>query len=117
MENNNLINESDYFVMPATRETRSAQIPINAERFEYLTKHYTPGKNGSRWIMFHHPGHFMIYDKESRYCIFDGTYATVTDSDLVAVVYDIRICPEEFRTMIFKGDGFDIFANLICEGL
>ena len=123
MNNKVLTNEADYLIMPATRDSRPAQIPIRAERFEYLTKYYKPGEKDSKWIMFHHPGHFMIYDMESRYCIFDGTYAMLGDPDsqvpdeLVAVVCDIRICPKEYSSTIFEGDGFRIFADLICEEL
>ena len=68
----------------------------------------------------------MIYDKETRYCIFDGTYTllgnaqdpqTREDDELVAVIYDIRICPEEFRPSSMKEDEFGTFASLIHEEL
>ena len=123
MDRDNLIREEDYLIMPAIRDTWPAQIPITASRFIYLTKQYKPCSKGSRWVMFHHPGHFMIYDNESRYCIFDGTYTMLDYPDdqfpdaLAAVVYDIRICPEEYRSTIFKDDGFKIFADLLCDDL
>ncbi len=67
----------------------------------------------------------MIYDKESRFCIFDGTYAMLRDpdepndpdpDDLAAFVYDIRICLEK-TGLIKDEDGFMTFADLIDEGL
>ncbi len=51
--------ENEYLIMPATRDTRPAQILIRAKRFEYLTKNYKPEDSDCRWTMFHHPGHFI----------------------------------------------------------
>ncbi len=119
----NPANEHEYHIMSAIMDTRPAQIPIQADRFEYLTQHYKPGATDSRWIMFHHPGHFMIYDNESRHCVFDGAYAMLKDpenqscDELVAFVYDIRIDQDKLRSVIPDGDEFELFADLICENL
>lgn len=45
------------------------------------------------WILFHHPGHFLIYDRSSKYCIVGAIYEelgvhedVIEDNPLVAVI-------------------------------
>lgn len=65
--------EEQFFSMSQENYTRRAQIPIRRSRYDYLLSQYLPDKN-DRWIMFQHPGHFLIYDIESRYCLYDGVF-------------------------------------------
>ena len=114
--------ESQYNIMPALYNNRPAQIPIRADRFRYLTKEYSPGVDDSGWVMFHHPGHFMIYDKVTRNCVFDASYGllrepeNLRDEELVAVVFDIRVYLEGINQPI-KDDGFGLFGHLIRDEL
>ena len=119
-----MLDESKFVIMPPVRNSRPAQIPVRADRFKYLTEVYKPGDGDSSWVMFHHPGHFMIYDRESRRCVFDGTYGLLgepenqPDDELVAVVFEIRInCDPAWHPVTEQGDGFSVFSGLIRKDL
>lgn len=118
-----MFDESQYFIMPTTY-SRPAQIPLRAVRFRYLTKEYMPGSGESSWVMFHHPGHFMVYDMETRRCVFDGSYEFLRDpedqpdDELVAVIYEIRINQnEKWHPITEDTGGFGDFVKLITEEL
>ena len=116
------MDESNFIPMSDKNYSRPAQIPIRTERFEYLTKIYKPEAEDGRWVMFHHPGHFRIYDRETRYCIFDAAYTILknpeegTPGDIVAVVTDIKISTDESRHEIIEED-FRVIDDLIVTEL
>ena len=85
-------NENTFEKMPETHSIRRSQIPIRQERFKELSEGYYLAEN-CNWILFHHPGHFLIYDMLSKYCIVDATYEelgeqedVIEDNPLVAVI-------------------------------
>ena len=117
----NSFNEAQFFTMSSLNYTRPAQIPVLKERFNYLTKQYSPGTDDRNWVMFHHHGHFIIYHKETKGCVFDATYRLLRDPDeepddeIVAVITDICINKDD-RYPIIEND-FSVLADLIKEGL
>ena len=121
MEIGNLFNETQFFTMSSLNYTRPAQVPVLKERFNYLTKQYSPGTDDSNWVMFHHHGHFIIYHKETKGCVFDATYRLLrnpeeeSDDEIVAVITDVCI-NEDDRYPIIEND-FSVLADLIKEGL
>ena len=81
--------------MSSIYHDRPAQIPIRRSRLNYLLNEYSP-KESDRWIMFNHPNHFVIYDTETRYCIYDVNYVLFEkeyyeDNPIVAVIPQMRI--------------------------
>ena len=96
------LDESQFSILPYLRTTRPCQIPIQAGRYRYLTKEYKPGEDDSDQVIFHHPGHFLIYSRSTRQCIADATYAIDTegvlddlpDDEIVAVIFEIRTMPD-----------------------
>ena len=114
-------NELNYHEMPSIYHDRPAQIPIRRSRLNYLLNEYSP-KESDRWIMFNHPNHFVIYDTETRYCIYDVNYVLFEkeyyeDNPIVAVIPQMRINqdPEQHPSDI-KND-FDKVHNLIIKEL
>lgn len=96
--------ESQYAILPPLRTNRPCQIPIRTGRFRYLTGQHAPGKGDSGFVMYHHPGHFLIYEKASGQCIADATYGMLKtdwkeqpDDEIVAVIFEIRECPDKDR--------------------
>ena len=75
--------------------------------------------------MFHHPGHILIYDKISKYCIFDGEYLvfekadahTLEEDPIVAVVFNIIINQDPLQFPDKGQNAFRLFADLILEDL
>lgn len=73
------------------------------------------------YIMFHHPGHFLIYDKKTKYCVYDATYAyfsgqrdKTTESDpIVAVVYEMKISLNDKHYYNKAGDDFGIVMDFV----
>ena len=49
---------------------RPAQIPVSRERFDYYINQYSPD-GYEKWVIFLHLGHFVIYDKETKACMYD----------------------------------------------
>ena len=92
------LREEDFFEMTNNNYILRAQIPIVGSRFDYLLNSYKPNRN-DKWIMFHHPGHFYIYDNITKHCIFDVTYIEFPPSEvknareerIVAVIPSIKI--------------------------
>ena len=115
----NQYNENQFMKMPENHYARPAQIPIRVKRFNYLINEYIPGNN-DQYIMFHHPGHFLIYDKMSKCCAFDVAYVvfkekTQTQSgedSLVAVIPEIRINQDDSIHKTDEDD-FGIVVELI----
>lgn len=71
--------------------------------------------------MFYHPGHFLIYDKNSRYCVFDATYISfdkqeTSPDEIVAVIYEIKINKDTEKIPIIEDD-FGLLASLIEKDL
>ncbi|WP_034450138.1 hypothetical protein [Butyrivibrio sp. AE2032] len=67
------IDEKNYSKMSSDNYERPAQIPIRYKRLDYLLNEYSP-KDTDRWIMFNHPNHFLIYDRITKFCIYDAEY-------------------------------------------
>ena len=94
---------------------RHAQIAISKLRLNYLLVEYSPSVN-DRYIMFPHPGHFLIYDTDSMRCIFDATYEIIvhsdpnTPEDEIAAVVSSMIIYEDETSM---KDGDDMFSLLV----
>ena len=98
---NIVYDESAFFKMSDNNYSRRAQIPISSARFHYLTKEYSP-ENNNQWILFHHPGHFIIYNKNSRFCRFDASYIVLRKNEDASSVQDnvFAVIPE----MIINND-------------
>ena len=94
---NSLMDEKSFYTMSENNYIRRAQIPIRQKKYDFLVKEYSPDEN-DRYVMFHHPGHFLIYDSITRYCIYDATYIRLPDKgeDAVAfVITEIKINKDE----------------------
>lgn len=106
-----LLDEEAYSIMPPVRNSKPCQIPIRAGRFRYLTKEFVPGTGEDGWVMFHHPGHFMIYDRDIRICIADASYGMpllssledLEDDELAAIVFEIRLLHDKDGHMEQRG--------------
>ena len=92
--------EKQYEQMPESARVRRAQIPISAKRFRYLTEEYAPDAEDA-YVMFQHPGHFVIYDQASKTCLFDMSCLPLSkeektrgDMELVVVIPEFRINPD-----------------------
>ena len=113
--------ENMFCSMPEAYSIRRSQIPIRQERFKELTEDYYLDEN-SNWIVFHHPGHLLVYDMSSKYCILDATYEelgkqedVIEDNPLVAVIssfafnQDKTQCPD-----LNEDDAFSMLMDL-CD--
>ena len=111
--------ESMFFEMSGEHYSRPAQIPISMKRFKSLTD--SPPTEEGDWIIFSHPGHFMVYNKITGYCIFDATYVLLSEIDdeqsakdaIVAVVTEIVINQNNAQRPSLNRNEFTILANLI----
>ena len=117
------LTENRFAPMPEETESRFAQIPITKERFEYLTDRYSPQEN-DRWILFHHPGHFVIYDNSTGYCIYDAEYAMLRDpkkendkEELVAFIPEFITNRNTVQFPAEIKDYFIFLADLISKDL
>ena len=113
--------EDNYIQMPSDSYERPAQIPIKYRRLDYLLNEYSP-KETDRWIMFNHPNHFVIYDRKTKYCIFDAEYINLEAQDadpepISAVIVKILINkdPEQHHGDI--EDDFSTLADLLEKDL
>ena len=104
--------------------TRRAQIPIRRSRYDYLLSQYVPERN-DQWIMLQRPGHFLIYDAESKYCLFDGAYLVFEkaadrsseEDPIAAVITEITINQDPVQFPDKIENDLRLFADLILEGL
>lgn len=68
--------------------------------------------------MFHKPGHFLVCDKKSHYCVFDATYLMLgkandaPPNEIVAVISEIKISKDETKHPIMEDD-LRLLDNLI----
>lgn len=116
--------EKQYFSMSRENYTRRAQIPIRCSRYDYLLSQYLPERD-TKWIMFHHPGHFLVYDIESRNCLFDGAYLAfekaadrfAEEDPIVAIITEITINQDPVQFPDKIEDDFGLFSNLLLEEL
>ena len=102
----------DYLGMSENYYDRPAQIPVPRERFDYLMNRYSPG-DYEKWVIFHYFGHFMIYDKETKKCLYDVSYIEQKDSKLAAVITTIRINMDNHSED--TDDDFGFIARLFME--
>ena len=118
MCNNTPINEADFNAMPSIHHDRPAQIPIRKDRLEYLIYEYSP-KETDKWVMFNHPHHFLIYERETKNCIYDLEYLDLSSLEesnpIVAVVSKIRINRDSNQHMEEDIDDFSQANNLISK--
>ena len=120
---NSIPYENRFNRMSELNYIRPAQIPLRQKRFRYLIESYTPSTE-DKWIMFHHPNHFIIYDGKSRNCIFDATYQFLSghydndaeDDALVAVISEIRINTDTTQYPPMEDD-FGVLMNIITAEL
>ena len=113
-------NELNYHEMSSVYQDRPAQIPIRGSRLNYLLNDYSP-KESDKWIMFNHPNHFVIYNRESKYCIYDVEYMAIDsheeDNPIVAVVSSMRINQDPRQHSSDDKDDFDKVHDLIVKEL
>ena len=118
----NLQDESQYRPISEKSYTCRAQIPIYSKRFEQLTKTAKSGLQYKNWIMFHHPGHFLVYDTISMCCVFDATYlwsgkediSQSEEDNIVAAITEMRISQDGSRHPIIEND-FSLLTDLILK--
>jgi len=114
-----LLDEEQYSIMPPVRNNRPCQIPIRADRFMYLTGEFKAGTGGDDWVMFHHPGHFMIYDRNTCCCIVDASYGMFRDpekcmdDEIAAVVFEMRLLQDKDGRE--ERRGWDLVRRLMSE--
>ncbi len=117
----NDLNESCYFSMSDTKGFRRAQIPLSKERFEYLLNSYEPTED-NEWVIFHHPGHFLIYSNETKYCIFDAAYIELqqdldenrSPDSISAVITDFVINQDPVQCPQNNCDEFDVLKYILA---
>ena len=114
--------EEEFLEMSEKNCTRSAQIPVRRSRFRYLTEEYIP-KISDPYVLFYHPGHFLIYDTASRQCLYDATYLSFEDREssfeedpIVGVIPKIVISQED-SCRVLLNDEFHLLCDLIDGGL
>ena len=113
------INGSKYFEMSEESYTCPAQIPLLRGRFRKLVES-SPTEEGN-WLIFNHPGHFLVYSKLTYFCIFDAAYTVfqgpnseLSNEDTVAaVVTEIRINQNKTQRPKYISDDFDLLASLL----
>ncbi len=113
--------EDNYFQMSSDNYERPAQIPIRYGRLDYLLNEYS-SKETDRWIMFSHPNHFVIYDRKTRFCIYDAEYTNFenqfADSEpICAVIEKIRINKDPEQHPGDIEDDFCTLADLLERDL
>ena len=111
-------NENQFDIITDNSYSRPAQIPIREARLNYLLNEYSPSAN-DRYVMFSHPGHFMICDTNTMKCIIDATYEIIARDDansledkISAVVSSMTFYEDETTTSK-RADMFKLVANLI----
>ena len=115
------VDESMFYEMPDQQYSRPAQIPISRKRYRCLTE-CTPTEEGD-WIIFSYPKHFLVYNKTTRYCIFDATYVLfpensnerIEEDAIAAVVTNIQINQNDAQRSNLVEDDFTILASLLCD--
>ena len=116
-------NENDFQRMAEINYTRPAQIPISNDRYNYLVNLYQPDPD-DKWLLVHHPGHFIIYNAASKYCLFDAEYTMLRKpsckseegSSIIAVITNIRINQDKSQFPCIKDD-FGLLVKLILDEL
>lgn len=114
-------NEKNYNKMSSKYEERPAQIPLRKNRLDYLLSEYSP-KETDRWILFIHPNHFVIYDRETKHCIYDIEYVVFEkpydeDNPIVAVIPKIKVNQDHEQHPIDIDDDFNKAFELIINEL
>lgn len=112
------VDESMFFEMSEENYSRPAQIPIRRDQFIKMISN-SPTEKGD-WLIFSHPGHFLVYSKTTRYCIFDATYITFSriadepsqNNEIVAVVTEIKINQDCAQRPALERDDFRILVDL-----
>ena len=113
--------EKYYSEMSSVNHDRPAQIPIRESRLKYLLNDYTP-KETDRWIMFNHPNHFLIYDRQTKYCVYDAEYIDleIKQEDrepICAVITKMRINQDPNQHPEDIEDDFKVVAELLKNEL
>ena len=115
------LNTKCFGEMPFQNYERPAQIPIRKSRFEYLLNEYAP-KESDRWILINHPNHFVIYDKKTKFCIYDAEYIDYKDQyedsePICAVITKIKINEDPSQHPSDIEDDFGTAADLLEKEL
>ena len=115
------LNTKCFGEMPFQNYERPAQIPIRKTRLNYLLNEYVP-KESDRWILINHSNHFVVYDKKTKFCIYDAEYINIEDkyedTDPICAVITrimINIDPNQHPSDI--DDDFGTVADLLEKEL
>lgn len=113
--------ENNYIQMSSNNSERPAQIPIRKNRFSYLMNEYSP-KETDRWIMFSHPNHFVIYDRSTKFCIYDAEYINYESNyeepdPICAIVTKMRINTDPNQHPDDIEHDFMMVGDLLLEDL
>lgn len=113
----NELSEDMFGSMPDAFIDRPAQIPLRRSRLKHLVDSCPMVVD--RWVIYHHSNHFILYDKASKYCIYDAEYICHKDSGepdaIVAVISRIRINQDAAQYPRDIGDDFDTVADIILK--
>ena len=114
-------NQKLYSEMPDNSYERPAQIPIRKSRLKYLLNEYYP-KESDRWIMLNRQNHFVIYDKKTKFCIYDAEYIDYKDQyedpePICAVITKIKINIDPYQHPSDIADDFGTVADLLVKEL
>ena len=117
----NELNQKQYHEMSSQNYERPAQIPIRKSRLEYLLNEYV-SKESDRWILLNQPNHFVIYDKKTKYCIYDAEYIEHEDKyedpeTIRAVITKIKINIDPNQHPSDIADDFGTVADLLVKEL
>ena len=110
-------NQELYSEMSDNSYERPAQIPIRKSRLNYLLNEYSP-KESDRWIMLNRQNHFVIYDKKTKFCIYDAEYIGYKDQSedsepICAVITQIKINEDPAQHPSDIEDDFGTVADLL----
>ena len=117
----NDVNPKHYFEMSLQNDERPAQIPIRKSRLDYLLNGYV-SKESDRWTIINQPDHFVIYDKKTKFCIYDAEYTLIKDQfeypdPICAVITKIKINSDPNQHPSDIEDDFGTVADLLEKEL
>ena len=117
-----VMDKDNYIEMSSKRDVYDVQIPISKPRFDYLVNHYNATDHNSKWVMIPDSLCFLIYDRQTRYCIFKGEYQflenNINDNESAfAVITKFIINKDKHQRPRGIDDDFKLFSDLIEKDL
>lgn len=117
-----VMDKDNYIEMSSKRDVYDVQIPISKPRFDYLVNHYNATDHNSKWVMIPDSLCFLIYDRQTRYCIFKGEYqlleGNINDNESAfAVITKLIINKDKHQRPRGMDDDFIVFSDLIEKAL